>query len=167
MSWSDRRSVLTGFGALAGLALSGCDFRPIYGDGTAATALQGKVVLSDVGSRADIALRDRLEQRLGRLREPVYRLDVSVEISSEGLAITQDFSITRYNLTAVADFALIRLSDSATMIADTARSFTAYSATSSPYSTRVAEQEAYRRLSVVLADQIATRIAAAARDFAP
>lgn len=161
MSLYNRRKFL----ALAPLALGACGFTPIYGRGTAAESLIGQIALGPVNDRMDFEFHERLENRLGRAEDPIYQLDVSFSVESEGLAITQDNSITRYNLTAVAQFSLTRIADNQLVLTDIVRAFTAYSATATAFATHVSERDANRRLAIALADQIATRIAGSARNF--
>ncbi len=162
MSSYSRRFVL-----LAPLALAACGFTPIYGRGTAAEALNGKIALGPVEDRLGFEFYEQLENRLGRADSPLYRLDITLTVSSKGLAITQDNAITRYNLAGVANFTLTRIADDNVVLQDKLRAFTAYSATSSAYSTFISERDARRRLAVTLADQIATRIASSAESFSP
>lgn len=51
------------------------------------------------------------------------------------------------------------------VFSDSVQAFTAYNATATAYATRVAEQDAYRRLVVTLADKIVTRMAISAEDW--
>jgi LPS-assembly lipoprotein len=162
MSWSRR-----GFLALALLPLPACGFQPILATGSPARALIGRVALAGADDQMEFDLREALELNLGQASDPVYRLDFSIETDSEGLAITPDASITRFNLSASADYVLTRLADDGVAAQGTVRSFTAYSATASAFATRVAEKDARRRLAVSLADQIAARLAAAAAAFGP
>lgn len=160
MSSFSRRAIL-----LSPLALAACGFTPIYGRGSAAEALHGKIALGPVDSRLTFEFNEQLENRLGRAEAPIFQLDVTLSVSSKGLAITQDNAITRYNLTAEASFTLTRITDDMVVLQDRLRAFTAYSATASAYATHVSERDANRRLAVSLADQIATRIASSAESF--
>ncbi len=162
MSLYNRRKFLM----LTPLALGACGFTPIFGRGTAAESLIGKIALGPVEDRMGFEFHEQLENRLGRASEPLFQLDVVISVGSEGLAITQDNSITRYNLTAEADFSLTRIADGKLVLTDIVRSFTAYSATATAFATHVSERDANRRLAVALADQIATRIASSAKSFA-
>jgi LPS-assembly lipoprotein len=157
-----RRNLL---GLLALPVLAGCGFAPIYAEGTQGRALLGKVALGDISDRMGFEMREQLELRFGKATDPHYRLDVQIEVESEGLAITPNASITRFNLSAVAYYSLTPIAGGDAILTDSVRSFTAYSATSSPYATRVAESDARRRLAVSMADQIATLIAAKAAEF--
>ena len=160
MSLFSRRAIL-----LAPLALGACGFTPIYGRGSAAEALHGKVALGVIDSRLTFEFNEQLENRLGRASAPLFQLDVTLSVESQGLAITQDNAITRYNLTGIASFTLTRISDDEVVLEDRLRAFTAYSATASAYATHVSERDANRRLAVSLADQIATRLASSAESF--
>jgi len=145
--------------------LGGCDFKPIYAKGTAARGLTGQIALGQVSDRIGFEMHEELELRLGKAVLPKYVLDVQIEIESEGLAITADAAITRFNLSATATYKLTPVVGGDPVLVDHARSFTAYSATASAFATRVAERDARRRLAVAIADQIATRIAATAADL--
>ena len=160
MSSFNRRFVL-----LAPLALAACGFTPIYGRGTAAEALHGKIALGTVSDRLSFEFYEQLENRLGRAESPQFTLDVALNVASEGLAITQDNAITRYNLAGTATLSLTRISDGKVVLADKLRAYTAYSATASAYATFISERDAKRRIAVSLADQIATRIASSAESF--
>jgi len=147
---------------LAPLALAACGFRPIYGRGSAAEALHGKIALGPVDDRLSFEFYEQLENRLGRAEAPVFQLDITLDLQSKGLAITQDNAITRYNLTGIARFSLTRIENGEVVLQDNLRAFTAYSATASAYATFISERDAKRRLAVSLADQISTRIASSA-----
>lgn len=165
MSWSNRRSFLGLLGGSA--ALAACGFTPVYGPNTAAANLRGRIAIPAFDSRLSFDLFERLEQRLGPPESPLFRLHISTTIEEQGLAISQDNSITRYNLRATAEYSLTSLADDSRVFEARARAFTAYSATASAYATRVAARDAERRVAVSLADQIATRIAVAAAEFMP
>lgn len=157
MSSFSRRAIL-----LAPLALAACGFRPIYGRGSAAEALNGKIALGPVDDRLSFEFYEQLENRLGRAEAAIFQLDVTFTVDSEGLAITQDNAITRYNLTGIASFTLTHIERDKMVLQDKLRAFTAYSATANAYATFISERDAKRRLAVSLADQIATRIASSA-----
>lgn len=160
MSSFSRRAMI-----LSPLALAACGFTPIYGRGSAAEALHGKIALGDVDSRLSFEFYEQLENRLGRAEAALFELDVNLSVESQGLAITQDNAITRYNLTGIASFTLTRITDGTVVLQDELRAFTAYSATATAYATFVSERDARRRLAVSLADQITTRIVSSAESF--
>lgn len=165
MSWSDRRQFLCLLPAVA--AMAACGFTPVYGPGTPVTQLRGRIQLPVFDTRLGFDMFERLEQRLGPTNNPLFSLHLETTVNEQGLAISQDNAITRYNLRAESSYGLIRMSDNTQVFAAIARAFTAYSATASVYATRVAARDAERRIAISLADQIATRIAVAAADFMP
>ncbi len=160
MSSFSRRTIL-----LAPLALAACGFTPIYGRGSAAEAIHGKITLGTVSDRLSFEFYEQLENSLGRAVVAQFTLDVALDVASEGLAITQDNAITRYNLKGTATLTLTRISDGKIVLTDKLRAYTAYSATASAYATFISERDAKRRIAVSLADQIATRIASSAESF--
>lgn len=161
-----RRKLLGLLPAAALFGVAGCGFTPVYGPGSAAAGLRGRIALPAFDSRLSFDMFERLEQRLGPPESPLFRLTISTTVEEQGLAISQDNAITRYNLRATAEYSLTSLTTDERVFAARARAFTAYSATASAYATRVAARDAERRIAVSLADQIATRIAVAAADFA-
>ncbi|MCF6273482.1 MAG: LPS assembly lipoprotein LptE [Rhodobacteraceae bacterium] len=150
---------------LAPLALAACGFTPIYGRGSAAEALRGKIAFSAVNSRLTFEFNEELENRLGLTQTPLFQLDVTLSVTSKGLAIAQDNAITRYNLTGIAAFTLTRIADGEAVLQDRLRAFTAYSATANAYATFISERDANRRLAVSLADQITTRLTSSAESL--
>lgn len=162
MSYSNRRNFLILAGAP--LALSACGFTPIYGEGSAANKIHGRIALGLFKGQNGFDMRERLETRLGYAPDATHLLEVDLEITRKGLAITPDGKITRYNLSGTARFTLRQIGGGI-VHTDNVEAFTAYNATGSAYATRVARQDAYRRMSVTLADKIVTQMAVTAKDW--
>ena len=102
-----------------------------------------------------------IETRLGRAVSPRYALALTVDTSEEGLAIDSEDNTTRYNLVGKVDFALRNLSSGQIEVSGNVENFTGYSATGSTVATLAAERDAQKRLMVMLADQLVTRLYAA------
>ena len=162
MSLSDRRTFLTLLAAP--LALSACGFRPIYGDGTAADAMHGRIALGEFSGLSGFQMREEPETNLGPATNATHILNVDLSIERKGLAITSDGSITRYNLNGVATFAVSQLGGGV-VLSGSVSALTAYNATANAYATRVAEQDAIRRLAKTLADKVTTQLAITAEDW--
>lgn len=157
MSLPDR---LTRRAALLGvLALSACGLTPVYGPGGGGGRLFGKVRPRDPATYQDFAFNQRLGERLGP-EGGTYDLDYQISVGVVPQAITPDEVTTRYSLNGTADFAL---KDQAGQVLMQGRvsSFTSYSTTGTTISTLSAEGDARRRLAVMLADQVVTRLLAA------
>jgi LPS-assembly lipoprotein len=160
--WSpDRRTLL-----LLPL-LSACGFAPAYAPGAPATALRGRVALAAPADRIAFALSARLQDRLGAAQAPVWRLETTISTAVEERGITPDGAVTRYHLVGQVDWRLVALADGAERLAGRTESFTGYSATGSTVATLAAEDAAAERLMVILADQIVTRLLAAAPGLSP
>ncbi|OUS04140.1 hypothetical protein A9Q96_14350 [Rhodobacterales bacterium 52_120_T64] len=146
------------------LALSACGFTPIYSKGSAAEKMHGRIALGTFDGLEGFQLREQLVSRLGTAINAAHQLNVMLTVDSDGIAITQDGSITRYNLSGSAEFTISQLGGGV-VFTDTVTAFTAYNATASAYATRIAEKDANRRIAVTIADKIVTRLATSAEDW--
>jgi LPS-assembly lipoprotein len=161
MSSSDRRKALLGLASFAGLAA--CGFEPAYAPaGGQAGDLQGRILVDAPNSALEFALVERLEQRLGRASDAKYRLSYNVSTASERLALTTDEETTRYSVRGWINFQLRDTATGNVVQSGGLNNFTAYSATASTIATLTAERDAERRLMVILADQLVTRLTATA-----
>lgn len=159
MSWSDRRAFLA---LLAGVPA--CTFTPAYAPGGPADGLQGAIRIAAPTDKNAFDLVERLEDRLGRPQAPRFDLRYTITTQTSGVGYTTGIAITRYHLTGTVEWQL--LDAGGTVLADgTAQSFTAWSATGSTVASLAAEEDAARRLMVILADQIVTRLIATAGAF--
>ena len=159
--WSpDRRAVLLGLLAVSGLAA--CGLSPVYGPGGGGGKLFGKVRPRDPDTPLDFVFNRRLAERLGPEDAAVYDLDYQINAGVVAQAITPDEVTPRYSLNGTADFALTG-PDGAVITRGRVSSFTSYSTTGTTISTLAAEGDARERLALMLADQVVTRLLAAAR----
>ncbi len=147
---------------LAGaLLLGGCGLRPLYAGGEGGVVrqtLSGVEVAPIAGQNGWLvanALRDRLRAE-GPAR---YRLEIKLDDDITGLGVRRDDSITRERRTLRARYQLIDLSNGAVTLDATAGSDAGIDVVRSEYATIAAERTALERLSVIVADQIVTRIA--------
>lgn len=153
----DRRFVL-----IAGLALAGCGYEPVYGPGGVAEGLRGQIEMDDPIDPEGFALVRQLERRLGLPDGPVYRLSASIALDEDGLGILPDQTITRYNVVGEVAYTLSDLATGEAVKSGVASSFTSYSATGTTVATLSAQRDARERLMVILADQIASELMATA-----
>ena len=77
--------------------------------------------------------------------------------STVGAGITPSGAITRYTLKGRASYALVRLENGQTVTSGSVDSFTSWSTSGSTVATLSAEQDAHRRLMIILADQVVAR----------
>ena len=150
---------------LAALTLAACGFQPLYakratGDSAAVQMSQIRVapIPDRVGQQVRNHLLDGLNPR-GRPREPRYRLDVTLQEQKVGLAIESDDTVSRINLTLNAQFVLEDLAAQAVVLRGATTTIAAYNLILSDYANLIAEQDAKRRATRELADEIKTRVA--------
>ncbi|NBE07168.1 LPS assembly lipoprotein LptE [Paragemmobacter ruber] len=169
MSWSDqhslpgRRLFLMG---LAALPLAACGFTPAYGPGGGAGALRGRVAVQAPVTKADFDFVARLESRLGRGEAPAYDLGYAISATRQSGGITADNETTRYTLRGTATWTLTDRATATRVAGGEVSAFTSWSATGTTVAGLSAEDDAARRLSVMLADQVMIRLLAAAATLA-
>ncbi len=151
-----RRTFL--LGALSLGLTAACGFTPVYGPGGGGDALQGQIVLDAPDTREGYLLTRRLEERLGRGTGGAYTLGYDIRVEFEGLGTTSDGSTTRYQLLGTVAYTLHDAATKAVLMRRDTSAFAGYSATGSNVSTLAAEQDAQRRLMVVLGDQMVDQL---------
>ncbi len=155
---------------VAAVALTGCQLRPIYaggGSGAVATAL-GTVQIAPIDNRSGWLVRQALIDRFGTPQgTPAYRVEVELDDSIKGYGIRTDDAITRERRTLRARYKLVSTDKQLVLLDATAGSDAGIDITTSEYATIAAEQTALERLSVDLANQIATRVALYLRNQKP
>jgi len=149
MSSFNRRFLL-----LALPALAACGFEPVYGTGGNAENLRGSIIVDAPSTRNSFDLVVALEERLGRPQAPRYGMAVTLNVTEEGLAISDTNNITRFNVLGTAVYTLRDLATGEQAFKGTVNTFTAYSASSQPVATLAAERDARTRLMRALADKI-------------
>src|SRR5437868_2557323 len=88
----------------AGFSLAGCGFHPLYGDAIAGSSLSRTFAsvyvepISDFGvGNAGYELRNALISYLDSNQNARYRLKASLTVTTQGLALLTNASVTRYN----------------------------------------------------------------------
>ena len=166
MSSFNRRTLLTLPLALPAV-LAACGFTPAYGPAGPAQGLQGRIRAADPGDKDGFDFVTAIEARFGRSKDPRYALAYTIATEAVGVGFATDTTITRYNLTGRVDWSLTDTESDTRIAGGTAENFTSWSATSATVAAVAAEQDAAKRLMVILADQIAAEILAASVRFTP
>jgi LPS-assembly lipoprotein len=155
-----RRTVIVGLCA----TLGGCGFRPLLtaDDGPQVRAELQAVEIQGLGGRlgqlVQNALLDEL-QATGAAGIPRYVLTVQLQRYSDAFAIQFDNTITRYNLTLIADFRLTRREDQQVLYQSVVQRVTSYNVLEQPFATLSAEQAAERRAAEEVGNNIRTLLA--------
>lgn len=166
MSSFNRRTLLTLPLALPAV-LAACGFTPAYGPAGPAQGLQERIRAADPGDKNGFDFVTAIEARFGRSKDPRYGLAYTITTEAVGVGFATDTTITRYNLTGRVDWSLTDTESDTRIAGGTAENFTSWSATSATVAAVAAEQDAAKRLMVILADQIAAEVLAASVRFTP
>ena len=134
--------------------LAGCGFHPMYGNSLAPQL--SSVYVEPIAERDGYELRNSLIDVLqsdGDAAGKAYRLKISLNESSQGVALQNDATITRYNNRLEAHYTL---SDARGNVLTTGSQseMSSYNVVTSPYATLVAEQDASKRAALDVAERI-------------
>jgi LPS-assembly lipoprotein len=147
------------------LTLAACGFEPLYGDRTDAAATEDILAFVDVppiANRTGQMVRIELTNRLTPTRPSPpsrYTLNVKLTRSKTSLAVKNDASATRANLTITASFKLLLNSDSTVLTKGSVRSVNGYDILLTDFATMSAEADARRRGAKDISDGIVDRLA--------
>jgi LPS-assembly lipoprotein len=136
------------------LLLAGCGFHPMYG--TALAPEMSSIFVEQIAERDGYELRTALIDLLnsdGREGGKKYRLKIVLSEASQGIALQNDATITRYNNTLSAKYELTDASG--TMLKQGTQSeLASYNVVNSPYASLVAQQDADKRAAQDMAERI-------------
>lgn len=137
------------------LVLAGCGFHPMYGGGRLGPEL-ASIYVEPLPDNDGYELRNQLIDLLGsdgREAGKRYILKLSVSEESNGVALQNDATITRYNDTLTANYVLTD-ANGRQITSGTQTSLASYNVSSAPYSTLVVQKDSDRRAADDLADRI-------------
>jgi len=147
-------------------AASGCGFHPLYGTSGATVETADKlasiyVAPIETPQRLGYELRNTLIDLFdasGRASQNAYRLHVTITAKSQGVAVTNDAAITRYNDMLNVDYTLTDIKG-AIITQGTESGLSAYNVVASPYATLTAQQDSDTRAAQDIAYRIRTDLA--------
>jgi LPS-assembly lipoprotein len=151
------------------LALGGCGLQPMYAGGASGKVASSlsSIQVAPIPERAGWLVRNALVDRLGgETSNPAYRLEVELDDDLTGFGIRGDSSVTRERRTMRARYRLVELESGQVVLDATAGSDAGIDVVSSEYATVAAEQTAQERLALMVADQMASRLALFVRNRA-
>jgi LPS-assembly lipoprotein len=161
-----RRRVLGGLvAAVAGSALGGCGFRPLYGaagvtGGPDVVAALAQTRIRPIADRSGQRLRQILNEKLysnGPAADGRYDLDVVLNKQIIELGVRPDSTTSRANMILTATFALYEAG--ARVFGDAAQSVVSYNILDDQYATVASQADAEDRALRLLGDEIKTRLA--------
>ena len=167
MSSSSAPRLLSRLGAclLVACLVTACEFRPLYAERS-----DGGSTAQDLGNVRILPLRDRTGQKLhnllrnrlnpyGQPSQPSYVLEVFLAESLRELALLEDETATRVDLTLSAEFVLRKPGDPNAVFRGFSRSVNSYNLGASQFATQVSEQDARDRALRELAEEIRAQVA--------
>ena len=152
MSLFSRRKFLT-----TAFLLVGCGYAPVHGTNPKTKKLYTSVFVQAPKDRVEFELVRNLEKQFRRNSSSKYQLDYTLTIKEEKGVVSASQTLERYSLFGSLKYSLTD-KDGGVVLTNTAKSFTAYSATGTPLATERAKRDAQDRLMVILAEQVLTRI---------
>jgi len=157
--WS-RRALL----AAGAAALSGCGFRPLYGEreeGDASDQL-ATVHVNTIPNRNGQILHNFLLDRInpkGKPATPLYALDIQLTEQKSNVGIIKDSTATLAQLANTATYTIYDLKERKALQSGRSRSFTSYNIVQSDFATLSAEKDARERTLRDIAEDITTKVA--------
>lgn len=142
-------------------ALAGCAFRPMYGHSSLSPQL-ASVFVEPIAERDGYELRNRLIDLLqsdGEETGKKYHLRILLNEASQGIALQNDATITRYNQTLEARYTLTDAQGNV-LTSGTQSALSAYNVVQSPYATLAAAQDSSMRAAQDMAERIQLELGA-------
>ena len=146
--------------------LAACGFEPLYGNrdapGDAVFNDFHQIKIATIPERTGQMLRNELLDKLnyrGEPSQPRYELKVSVKEERRDVLVRSDELATAADLTLTASYELVDRSNNAVLAKGSPRSINRYNVLASPYATIASAEDARRRASRQLAEDIRTRLA--------
>lgn len=164
MSSSDRTRGIAAL-LLGGMALAGCGFQPLYGDGgvrRGADAALAQVAIANIPDRYGQQLRNNLVDRFHLSGHPAatsYQLQAGLTAFEQKLAVRDDASAERAQLVVTAPYRLVDSASGRTVFNAVSRAYVSYSVLDAQYAHLATVDNAYDRALVQISDDITTRVA--------
>jgi len=135
-------------------ALAACGFRPMYGRslGPALSSIYVEPIAEREGYELRNSLIDALQSD-GDKAGKAYRLKITLNESSQGIALQNDATITRYNNRLEARYVLSDMQGHE-LTSGIQTELSAYNVVQSPYATLMAQQDSAKRAAQDVAERI-------------
>ena len=137
------------------LLLAGCGFQPLYGNNRLSPQM-ASIFVEPIADNAGYELRNTLIDLLGsdgQTAGKAYRLTVTLADSSQGVALQNDATITRYNDTLTATYVLSDAKGQE-LTHGTLTGLSSYNVATAPYATLSARQDANLRAAQDIAQRL-------------
>lgn len=159
------RGLLVPVAILGTLLLGGCGFQPLYGErgiGAGAAEKLETVDIAPIPDREGQKLRNLLIDRFYTTSRPAqtrYRLDASLNVVEQKLALQKDASAVRAQLLVNAPYRLVDTSNGQVVFQANSRSMISYNVLEQHYAGVLTVENAYDRALTEISGDIASRVA--------
>ncbi len=137
------------------LLTAACGFRPMYGRSNLSPQL-ASIYVDPIAERDGYELRTRLIDLLqsdGEAAGKLYHLKIVLNESTQGIALQNDATITRYNQNLEAHYSLTDAQGNL-LTSGVQTALSAYNVVQSPYATLTAAQDSSKRAALDMAERI-------------
>ncbi len=144
--------------------LSGCGFKPMYGESGANPALQetfSGIEVAPIPDRIGQVVRNHLLDRInpyGQPSVPDYVLQIQLVLSTEGFGFRSDESVTRESLTLEAAFRLTDRKTGDVVLEELVRSVHTYDVVQSDFANFSAQTDAEARTALQVSELITANL---------
>ena len=146
------------------LLVSACGFQPLYGTKSTrdrSLADLNSVAIDPIPDRIGQLVRNNLIDRMhtqGRNQTPRYRLKISLNLESEGLAVRSDDVVTRRNLVLTADYKIMNSNGDKELFTGRTFSIASYNVVGSDYANLSARRDAHVRTAREVSEEIKNQV---------
>jgi LPS-assembly lipoprotein len=147
------------------LGITACGFQPLYGSSTQNADVQNRlagIYIPSIQGRTGQILRNELLDLTtpsGVPSQPRYTLNINLTESKTGLAIQEDDTKTRFNLTLNTQFQLVEVANGKKIYKGSTQNIASYNVVSSDFANLSAELNAEKRAALDSAKQIHQQLA--------
>jgi LPS-assembly lipoprotein len=144
------------------LLLGACGFKPLYEAGGSTAAMRetlAAIEIAPIKDRIGQIMHNRLLDRLGTAGTPQYRLEITLEQSTEKYGTRPDAATTQEQITLRAHVRLMPYSGEEPLFEETLRARTSYDIVLSDFASVSQREDSARRLVLELAERIHRRLA--------
>ncbi len=146
------------------MSVSACGFQPLYGQAPQNKEVSQKLAATyvmPIEGRDGQIVRNELLDRVNPKGIPArasYRLEIKLRSQKQRLAIDQDDSTNRFNLTLTAKYSILSADGRETIHKGSAQSIASYNVIASDFANLSAQKNAEKRTALVLAEKIHRQI---------
>jgi LPS-assembly lipoprotein len=137
------------------LAVAGCGLQPLYGDSRLSPQM-ASIYVEPITDATGYELRNALIDLLGsngQVAGKTYRLTITLTDSSQGVALQNDATITRYNDTLNAAYVLAD-ANGKELTSGSLTGLSSYNVANSPFATLAARQDSDKRAALDIAQRL-------------